>query len=45
MFDEKKATQVAAYLLWKRGGEMACLKLMKMMHLAEKSFCLSMAIA
>lgn len=40
MFDEKKATQVAAYLLWKRGGEMAYLKLMKMMYLAEKKYLL-----
>lgn len=40
VFDIRKATQVAAYLLWKRGGEMSCLKLMKLMYLAEKQFLL-----
>lgn len=36
MFDVRKATQVAAYLLWKRGGRMSYLKLMKMMYIAER---------
>ncbi len=40
MFDIRKAAQVAAYLLWKRGGKMSCLKLMKLMYLAEKQFLL-----
>ena len=40
MFDIRKATQVAAYLLWKRGGKMSYLKLMKLMYLAEKQFLL-----
>lgn len=40
MFDIRKATHVAAYLLWKRGGEMSYLKLMKLMYLAEKKFLL-----
>ena len=41
MFDVRKATQVAAYLLWRRGGRMSYLKLMKMMYLAEKQFLLT----
>lgn len=40
MFDLKKAAHVAAYLLWKRGGEMSSLKLMNLMYLAEKRFLL-----
>ncbi len=36
MFNVRKATQVAAYLIWKRGGTMSYLKLMKLMYLAEK---------
>lgn len=36
MFDAQKATQVAAYFLWKRGGRMAYLKLLKLMYLAER---------
>lgn len=40
MFDVRKATQVAAYLLWKRGGRMSYLKLMKMMYIAERQFLL-----
>lgn len=40
MFDIRKAAQVAAYLLWKRGGKMSCLKLVKLMYLAEKQFLL-----
>lgn len=40
MFDIEKATQVAAYLLWKKGGRMSSRKLMRMMYLAEKQFIL-----
>lgn len=40
MFDLKKAAHVAAYLLWKGGGEMSSLKLMNLMYLAEKQFLL-----
>ena len=40
MFDIRKATHVAAYLLWKRGRRMSSLKLMKMMYIAEKQFLL-----
>ena len=40
MWDLKKAAHVAAYLLWKRGGEMSSLKLMNLMYLAEKQFLL-----
>ena len=40
MFDVRKATQVAAYFLWRRGGKMSYLKLMKLMYLAEKQFLL-----
>ena len=40
MFDIRKATHVAAYLLWKRGRRMSSLKLMKMMYIAEKHFLL-----
>ena len=36
MFKEKKAAQVAAYLLHRRGGTMAHLKLMKLMYLADR---------
>jgi uncharacterized phage-associated protein len=37
MFNEQKVAQVAAYLLHKRGGRMAHLKLMKLMYLADRS--------
>ena len=40
MFDIKKTTHVAAYFLWKRGGQMSTLKLMQLMYLAERSFLL-----
>lgn len=40
MFDLKKAAHAAAYLLWKRGGEMSSHKLMNLMYLAEKRFLL-----
>lgn len=40
MFDVQKATHVAAYFLWKRGGRMSYLKLMKLMYLAERQFLL-----
>lgn len=36
MFDERKAAQVAAYLLQKRGGTMSHLKLMKLLYLSER---------
>ncbi|WP_077529483.1 Panacea domain-containing protein [Vreelandella utahensis] len=36
MFDERKAAQVAAYLLQKRGGTMSHLKLMKLLYLCER---------
>lgn len=35
-FDEKKATQVAAYLLKMRGGKMSYLKLIKLLYLADR---------
>lgn len=37
MFNIQKTTHIAAYLLWKRGGKMFYLKLMKLMYLAEKA--------
>ncbi len=40
MFDVQKATQIAAYFLWKRGGRMSYLKLMKLMYLAEREYLL-----
>ncbi len=40
MFDINKATHVVAYLLWKRGGTMSYLKLMKMAYFAEREFIL-----
>lgn len=40
MFDVRKATQVAAYFLWKSERKMPYLKLMKMIYLAEKQFVL-----
>ena len=36
MFDERKAAQVAAFFLYKAGGRMSVLKLMKLMYLAER---------
>lgn len=38
MFDVQKATQIAAYFIWKRGGRMSYLKLMKLMYLSEREF-------
>lgn len=40
MFNIEKTTQIAAYLLWKSKGDIACVKLMNMMYLAEKTFLL-----
>ena len=40
MFDVQKATQIAAYFIWRRGGRMSYLKLMKLMYLAEREFIL-----
>lgn len=36
MFDERKATQMAAYFLHKNGGRMNLLKLIKLMYLADR---------
>ncbi|MGJ0579752.1 Panacea domain-containing protein [Xenorhabdus bovienii] len=36
MFNEKKVAQMAAYLLHKRGGSMAFLKLMKLLYLSDR---------
>lgn len=36
MFNEKKVAQMAAYLLHKRGGAMAFLKLMKLLYLSDR---------
>ena len=38
MFDAKKATQVAAYLLWRNGGKMDQKKLMTLLYLSEREF-------
>ena len=35
-FNERKATQVAGYLLERRGGQMSYLKLIKLMYLADR---------
>lgn len=40
MFDKEKATQLAAYFIWKRGGRMSYLKLIKLMYFAERAFIL-----
>jgi uncharacterized phage-associated protein len=37
-FNERKVTQMAAYLLYKRGGRMSHLKLMKLLYLADREF-------
>jgi uncharacterized phage-associated protein len=37
LFNEKKAAQVAAYFLMQAGGQLAVLKLMKLMYLSERS--------
>ena len=36
MFDERKVAQMAAYFLQRQGGEMAILKLMKLLYLSER---------
>ena len=36
IFDERKAAQAAAFLLFKAGGQLSLLKLMKLMYLAER---------
>lgn len=36
LFDERKAAQAAAFLLYKAGGQLPLLKLMKLMYLAER---------
>jgi uncharacterized phage-associated protein len=36
MFSEKRVSQMAAYLLNKRGGRMAYIKLLKLLYLAER---------
>jgi uncharacterized phage-associated protein len=36
MFNEKKITQMAAYLLHQRGGQMSHLKLMKLLYLTDR---------
>ncbi|AYX14033.1 SocA family protein [Yersinia enterocolitica] len=41
MFCEEKVAQMAAYLLLKRGGRMAYIKLMKLLYLAEREYILS----
>ena len=38
MFDAKKVTQVAAYLLWRNGGKMDQKKLMTLLYLSEREF-------
>ena len=38
MFDAKKATQAAAYLLWRNGGKMDQKKLMTILYLSEREF-------
>jgi uncharacterized phage-associated protein len=35
-FSEKKAAQVAAFFLYRAGGQLEILKLMKLMYLAER---------
>lgn len=36
MFDERRVAQMAAYFLWKAGGRMPHLKLMKLLYLADR---------
>jgi uncharacterized phage-associated protein len=36
MFDERKVAQMAAFLLWRSGGTMPHLKLMKLLYLADR---------
>jgi uncharacterized phage-associated protein len=36
LYDEKKAAQVAAYFLFRAGGSLTILKLMKLMYMAER---------
>lgn len=41
MFREEKVAQMAAYLLHKRGGRMAYIKLMKLLYLADREYMIS----
>lgn len=41
MFREVKVAQMAAYLLHKRGGRMAYIKLMKLLYLADREYMIS----
>ena len=41
MFREEKVAQMAAYLLQKRGGRMAYIKLMKLLYLADREYMIS----
>jgi uncharacterized phage-associated protein len=36
LFDERRTAEAAAYLLWRAGGQMSMLKLMKLLYLAER---------
>ncbi|MBH2961602.1 SocA family protein [Serratia marcescens] len=41
MFSENKTAQMAGYLLLKRGGRMAYIKLMKLLYLADREYMIS----
>lgn len=41
MYSEIKTAQMAGYLLFKRGGRMAYIKLMKLLYLADREYLLS----
>ena len=41
MYSENKAAQMAGYLLLKRGGRMAYIKLMKLLYLADREYMIS----
>ncbi|PWC18100.1 Panacea domain-containing protein [Brenneria corticis] len=41
MFSENKTAQMAGYLLLKRGGRMAYIKLMKLLYLADREYMLT----
>lgn len=41
MFREEKVAQMAAYLLLKRGGRMAYIKLMKLLYLSDREYMIS----
>jgi uncharacterized phage-associated protein len=36
LFDEQRAAEAAAYLLWRAGGSLPVIKLMKLLYLAER---------